>query len=57
MFDVYCPREGARVLLSTRNILVLSNRPSGIEVRYRCVCGYEGVCRPGSEERQERVAG
>lgn len=57
VFDVFCPREGTQVLLTTRHILALCNRSPGVEVRYRCVCGHEGIWRPRSGERQDHVAG
>ena len=46
MFDVYCPRHGSRVMLTTRRIQRLDNDCEGLSVRFRCWCGYEGVWRP-----------
>jgi hypothetical protein len=43
VFDVFCPRHGARVLLSAGNVENLRNTDRGIEVRFRCHCGYRGT--------------
>jgi hypothetical protein len=43
VFDVFCPRHRARVLLSTRNLENVRNTERGIEVRFRCHCGYRGM--------------
>jgi hypothetical protein len=43
MFSVYCPRHGARVLLSVDNILALNNDPDGLTLRWRCSCGQTGI--------------
>ncbi|WP_300007629.1 hypothetical protein [Pseudonocardia sp.] len=36
MFTAYCPRHGARVLLSERRILAVHNTPDGIVVEAEC---------------------
>lgn len=43
MFDVFCPRHGAMVLLSARSLEDLRNTDRGIEVRFRCHCGHRGL--------------
>lgn len=43
MFDVFCPRHGAQVLLSVGNVEELRNTDRGIEVRFRCHCGHRGT--------------
>jgi hypothetical protein len=43
MFSVYCPKHGARVLLSVDNILALINDPDGVRLRWRCSCGQTGI--------------
>ena len=43
MFDAYCSRDRARVLLGPRNILSLHNTSDGIVVYVRCHCGHPGV--------------
>jgi hypothetical protein len=47
MFSVTCPNHGGRVLLSERAITALVNTDRGIELRWRCTCGTEGVERLG----------
>ena len=47
MFDVYCLGHGSRVLLFTRDIENVRNTSEGIEVHFRCFCGYQGVWRTG----------
>lgn len=47
MFSVHCPRHGSEVLLSTRDIEGIDPTPTGIEVRWRCVCGHDGRTRTG----------
>jgi hypothetical protein len=42
MFDAYCHRHGARVLLGERRITALRNDATGIHIRFRCWCGEEG---------------
>jgi hypothetical protein len=57
VFAVECPRHGSRILLFTRNLKALRNTPLGIEVHYRCTCGYEGVwLTGGSRARPAPVA-
>lgn len=46
MFDVYCPKHGARVLIWPSGLDGIRNRPDGMEVAYHCTCGYRGVWRP-----------
>src|SRR5947209_4937913 len=38
MFSAFCPRHGATVLLSSRNIRGLVKRPGGVELHWRCTC-------------------
>lgn len=47
MFDVYCPSHGSRVLLFSADIEAIRNTRGGIEVHYRCFCGYRGVWLTG----------
>ena len=47
MFDIYCPEHGSRVLLFTNDIEEIRNTKRGIEVHYRCTCGYRGVWLTG----------
>jgi hypothetical protein len=42
MFQVYCERHEARVLLTTRHIERLQNGPEGVTVDWRCWCGATG---------------
>jgi hypothetical protein len=60
VFDVFCPRHRARVLLSTGNVENLRNTDRGIEVRFRCHCGHRGTWITGrravSGERHVRRA-
>jgi hypothetical protein len=48
MFDVHCPRHGSTVLLGYSNIASFANTDRGIEVRFRCYCGYEGTWVTGA---------
>jgi hypothetical protein len=57
MFAVYCPNHGRRVLLSEEAILALELVEGGIELRYRCTCGYEGTCRTGHDRHPSCLAG
>ncbi len=43
MFAVYCEDHGSQVLLSTDHIIDISNHDHGIDVRWRCNQGHEGV--------------
>lgn len=43
MFDVYCPRHQARVLVWTSMIDGIVNHSSCIVVHYHCGCGYPGT--------------
>jgi hypothetical protein len=43
MFVTYCSGHGNRVLLFPEHIEELVNRPSGIELRWRCTCGTTGT--------------
>ena len=43
MFDIYCPDHGSRILLFANDIEEIRNTERGIEVHYRCTCGYRGV--------------
>lgn len=59
MFDVYCPNHGCRVLLFSSDIEATANTREGIEVHYRCFCGYRGVWLTGrtkSEGELEEAA-
>lgn len=48
MFDAYCPRHAARVVLGPRRIRRLAiSRDGAIEIHFRCYCGHEGVWRTG----------
>lgn len=47
MFSAHCPNHGGLVLMSTRNIEKLVNGESGIDLRYRCSCGYRGTWHAG----------
>lgn len=47
MFAPYCPNHGHRVLLFVEDIVAVDATPLGIEVTYRCWCGYEGVWLSG----------
>jgi hypothetical protein len=57
MFSVHCPNHGGRVLLSEEAILSLELVEGGIDLHYRCTCGYEGTCRPGRDRQPARLAG
>lgn len=43
MFAPYCNRHGSRVLLPTSAITALVRGPNGIEARFVCHCGAQGV--------------
>jgi len=47
VFTAYCEKHEAPVLLFTHNITGLVNWVDGIDVHFRCLCGYEGVWRTG----------
>jgi len=47
VFSAPCPNHGGLVLMSTRNIEALVNTDTGIELRYRCSCGYRGTWHSG----------
>lgn len=47
MFDVYCPEHRSRILLFAGDVEEIRNTEEGIEVRYRCPCGYRGVWLTG----------
>jgi hypothetical protein len=49
VFAVYCPHHRSRVLLSADDIENIVNRPTGIDVHWRCPCGGAGVLRTGTE--------
>jgi hypothetical protein len=42
MFDVFCPRHGARMLLGPRRIRSLRRTELGLVAGYHCYCGHEG---------------
>ena len=48
MFAAVCPRHGGPVLLSLSQIEWLDHGPDGIDVHFRCTCGYRGVWRTGA---------
>ena len=52
MFSVHCPRHGAEILLSNRHIESIGNTTSGIEVRWRCICGHQGTFLTGVHARR-----
>lgn len=52
MFDVYCPGHGCRILLFPSDIVKIRNTREGIEVNYRCFCGYEGVWHTGRTDSE-----
>lgn len=52
MFDVYCPGHGSRVLMFPSDIEAIRNTREGIEVIYRCFCGYEGVWHSGRARKE-----
>lgn len=47
MFAVHCPQHGTRVLLDLTSIESIVSRSRGLDVHYRCYCGYEGVWTTG----------
>lgn len=47
MFDIFCPVEKLRVLLSAGDILRIERTDKGIEIHYRCPCGHEGMVQTG----------
>jgi hypothetical protein len=47
MFDIFCPVEKLRVLLSASDILRIERTDKGIEIHYRCPCGHEGTLQTG----------
>jgi hypothetical protein len=49
VFAVYCPHHGSRVLLCADDIETIVNGPRGIDVHWRCPCGWAGVLRTGAE--------
>jgi len=49
VFAVYCPHHGSRVLLSADDIETVVNGPGGIDVHWRCPCGWAGVSQTGAE--------
>ena len=53
MFDIYCPRHRARVLLGARSIESIENTPDGITVHWRCRCGATGELTTGRTLRRE----
>jgi hypothetical protein len=53
MFTIHCPQHGAEVLLPERRIEALVNTDLGIEVHYRCWCGYEGSFLTGRSRRAQ----
>ena len=55
MFDIYCPDHGSRILLFTNDIEEIQNTEEGIEVHYRCTCGYRGVWITGRTKGNPRV--
>ncbi len=54
---MHCPHHDGTVLLSEEAIVALELVEGGIDVHYRCTCGYEGVWRTGRERPPARLAG
>lgn len=54
MFDVWCPRERARVLLTTRRIERLVQADGRIDLHIRCWCGARAVLRTGRAREAAR---
>lgn len=57
MFDVHCPNHGSRVLLFSSDIEATANTREGIEVHYRCFCGYRGVWLTGRRSAESKAEG
>lgn len=47
MFAPFCPVHGSRVLLFSENIRSVRNTDHGIDIYYRCNCGYLGIWHTG----------
>ncbi len=47
MFAPYCPTHGSRVLLFDDNIERIVRTSNGLQIAYRCNCGYQGLWCPG----------
>lgn len=47
MFAPYCPVHGSRVLLFDDNIERIVRTSEGLQIAYRCNCGYQGLWSPG----------
>jgi hypothetical protein len=47
MFAPYCPTHGSRVLLFDDNIERIVRTSKGLQIAYRCNCGYQGLWFPG----------
>jgi hypothetical protein len=47
MFAPYCPVHGSRVLLFEENIERIVRTGNGLQISYRCNCGYQGLFCPG----------
>lgn len=47
MFDIYCPQHGTRVLLDLTSIESMVDTDTGLDVHFRCHCGYRGVWKTG----------
>ena len=47
MFAPYCPTHGSRVLLFDDNIERIVRTSTGLQIAYRCNCGYQGLWCPG----------
>jgi hypothetical protein len=48
MFAPYCPSHGSRVLLFEENIERIVRTGDGLQIAYRCNCGYQGLWCPGN---------
>lgn len=55
MFEIHCPRHGARVLLGSRSIESIQNTADGIVVHWRCRCGETGTLVTGRTPRREPI--
>lgn len=47
MFAPYCPTHGSRVLLFDDNIERIVRTSEGLQIAFRCNCGYQGMFCPG----------
>lgn len=52
MFAVHCPGHGSRVLIFSSGVERVRNTERGIEVDYRCTCGWRGTWLTGRASRR-----